>query len=513
VRETIAAYYLTPERPSVARTAVEVARRCHLAGLTPPHRNTVRDYIAEIAEERRVRRRYGRRAARERYAPEPGAFPAEELQGPLSVVQVDHTLLDVILVDDQTRQPIGRPWLTLAIDVSSRMVAGFYLALDPPSAASVGLCLAQAILPKEDWLRARELAFRWPVAGLPVTVHADNAKEFRGHMLTRACQEYGITLAWRPVKTPRYGAHVERLLGTTLGELHALPGTTFATARERDGYDAAGQAVFTLTELEAYIATFFLGVYHERVHRALETTPRRAYERGLVGDGTRPALGAPRLPSDPARLRLDFLPYVERPVRPDGVVVDGVHYYSDVLRRFIHARDPQHPRARVKRLFRRDPRDVSVLHFWDPDLKQYFRVPYRNLARPPLSLWELRAARRAARAAGRREVNEGAIFAAYTRLRALEESATRETATARRARQRRRLHDASRHDPSHDVSRAEATQTAQAVPAAGTHLTLIPPAPAPPSTSLPAAIIPFEIEELEPTPYWASRPPPPRRVP
>jgi len=507
VRETIDSYYLTRERPSVARTAIEVARRCHLARLRPPHRNTVRAYIAEIAEERRVQRRYGPRAARERYAPEPGAFPAEELQGPLSVVQIDHTKLDVIVVDDVTRGPVGRPWLTLAIDVFSRMVVGFYVALDPPSAASVGLCLAQAILPKEAWLRARGLDFPWPCAGLPVVVHADNAKEFRGHALGRACQEYGITLAWRLVKTPRYGAHVERLLGTTLGELHTLPGTTFSNPRERDDYDAEGKAVFTLSELELYLATFFLGVYHERVHRTLETTPRLAYERGLVGDGTRPALGAPRLPSDAPRLRLDFLPYVERPVRPDGVVVDGVHYYSDVLRRFIHAREPQRPYARVKLLFRRDPRDVSVLHFWDPDLKQYFRVPYRNLGRPPLSLWELRAARRAARAAGQREVNEAAIFAAYTCLRALEETATRETAKVRRARQRRRQHDAARSE-----SRAEPAPTVGPAPAAASpHLTLIPPASGLPTP--PAEIIPFEIEELGPTPYWASRPPPPRHVP
>jgi putative transposase len=27
-------------------------------------------------------------------------------------VQIDHTLLDIILVDDIDREPIGRPWLT-----------------------------------------------------------------------------------------------------------------------------------------------------------------------------------------------------------------------------------------------------------------------------------------------------------------------------------------------------------------------------------------------------------------
>ena len=36
---------------------------------------------------------------------------------PLELMQIDHTLADVIVVDEIDREPIGRPWLTLAIDV------------------------------------------------------------------------------------------------------------------------------------------------------------------------------------------------------------------------------------------------------------------------------------------------------------------------------------------------------------------------------------------------------------
>ncbi len=58
-------------------------------------------------------------------------------------LQMDHTLVDLILVDPVDRAPIGRPWITLAIDVFSRCVAGFHLSLEAPSATSVGLCLTQ----------------------------------------------------------------------------------------------------------------------------------------------------------------------------------------------------------------------------------------------------------------------------------------------------------------------------------------------------------------------------------
>ena len=45
----------------------------------------------------------------------------------------------VIVVDWVHRKPLQRPSLTLAIDVASRIVAGFYMTLEPPSVLSVAL--------------------------------------------------------------------------------------------------------------------------------------------------------------------------------------------------------------------------------------------------------------------------------------------------------------------------------------------------------------------------------------
>ncbi|WP_458249986.1 hypothetical protein [Citrobacter freundii] len=57
---------------------------------------------------------------------------------PLEQVQIDHTVIDLIVVDDRDRQPIGRPYLTLAIDVFTRCVLGMVVTLEAPSAVSVG---------------------------------------------------------------------------------------------------------------------------------------------------------------------------------------------------------------------------------------------------------------------------------------------------------------------------------------------------------------------------------------
>jgi putative transposase len=186
---TIEEFYLSGQKRSAQHTYHEVARRCRNAGLQRPHPNTVRNRIKALSDKEKLRRREGGKAVRGKYAPIQGAFPGADW--PLAVVQIDHTPVDLILVDEVHRRPVGRPWVTLAIDVCSRLVTGFSVSFDPPGALAVGLCLAHAILPKDTWLARYDIATPWPVWGVMDTVHADNAKEFRGSMLRKACEEYG----------------------------------------------------------------------------------------------------------------------------------------------------------------------------------------------------------------------------------------------------------------------------------------------------------------------------------
>ncbi len=236
IKASIDDVYLTPNRRPISRVCEDVRRRCANARLESPHPNTVRNRIAQLSESLQVGRRHGKKAAERAFSPIDGPFPGADW--PLAVVQIDHTKLDVILVDDHLRRPIGRPWITLAIDVFSRMVAGFYVSFDPPGALATGLCVAHAVLSKERWLAKHDLDVEWPVGGFPKMLHMDNAKEFRGSMLQRACAEYGIDISWRPVAKPHFGGHIERLLGTVAREMQALPGATFSNPRERGEYDS-----------------------------------------------------------------------------------------------------------------------------------------------------------------------------------------------------------------------------------------------------------------------------------
>lgn len=437
VKATVEDFYLNSQKRSSQKTCEEVIRRCRNAGVTPPHMNTVRNRIAQLSEEMKIERRISPKKAREKFSPIAGHFPGADF--PLAVIQIDHTPLDIVLVDDTHRRPVGRPWITLAIDVFSRMVAGFYISFDPPGALSTGLCVAHAILPKEKWLTRHDITTPWSCWGVMKKIHVDNAKEFRGNMLKRACEEYGIELDWRPVATPHYGGHIERLLGTLLTEIHSLPGTTFSNPRERGEYDSEAKAAMTLFELEKWLATYIVEVYHQRVHSALKMSPVKKYEQGIFGTKDQPGVGLPARTVEEERLRLDFMPYVERTVQGYGVVIDDVHYYSDVLRRFINAADPDDSRRKRQFIFKRDPRDISVVYFFDPELMQYSAIPYRDTSHPPISLWEFREVRRQLVTEGRELIDESLIFDAYERMRQQEEKAVRETKRVRRANQKRAM--------------------------------------------------------------------------
>ena len=289
-------YYLTKQQRSVRGVTTEIARLCRAQGIEPPHENTVRARVKAISERTRLKRRGHAKLAKDKFDARPGEFDAA--RHPLAIVQIDHTKLDISLVDSQDRLPIGRPWITLAFDVFSRMVTGFSISLDPPSAHTTGLAIAHSVLPKETWLANRGISHKWPVWGFPASIHLDNAKEFRGETLHRACEQYGIRKDFRPVAVPHYGGHIERMMGTLGAALHELPGTTFSNPKKRGDYDSDASAVMTLEELEAWIAEYVTGVYHAKLHKGIGTTPLARWTEAIFGDAKQPAYGVAARPVD-----------------------------------------------------------------------------------------------------------------------------------------------------------------------------------------------------------------------
>ena len=462
LQQAIDEYYLTDAKQSVKATWDYLDNLCQAGGVKTPHIGTLRKRIQWRERRAVVAAREGKYVAALRFDPNESQIP--DAKWPLAIVQMDHTELPVMIVDDINRRPINRPWVTFSIDVFSRVVPGMYLSLDHPSAMSAGMCVSHSILAKEKWLADRNADVEWPCWGVMGSLHMDNAKEFRGNMLRAGCEEYLIDVHLRPVKTPHYGAHIERLMGTVSEELKRVPGTTFSGPAEKGEYDSEGNAIMTLAELERWLV-YFLAKYHHRVHNGIGMSPLQKYKEGLLGTKTVPGRGLPARRLDEEKVRIDFMPFEERTIQDYGVLWD-VHYFSDVLRPWINACDPERPRAKRTFRFRRDPRDISQLYFFEPNAKHYFAIPFRDLSHPPISLWELREARRAAKRDGVRGADENVVFRYAMKMREEVAHAAVKTKSARRKQQKQTEHAKARQATKRELPKVSATPKPSAPPPA-----------------------------------------------
>ena len=157
----------------------EIEHRWTARQISSPSRKAVAGRLDALDPYEVMRRRKGAATARRTFGRIRGHL--EESQ-PLGLVQIDHTLADVMVVSTGDRRPLKRPWLTLAIDVATRMVTGFFISLEPPSALSVALALTRAVLPKDAFLQARGLDISWP------------SQAFRAHYTSTMQRSFGVSL-------------------------------------------------------------------------------------------------------------------------------------------------------------------------------------------------------------------------------------------------------------------------------------------------------------------------------
>ncbi len=410
--------YLTREKPPVSKLVREINGRLRRAGLKEVTATTVQRRIDSLPADLVLKRREGAKAARDAVGPHTCRY---EVEYPLDVIQIDHTLADVIVLDDIHRQPIGRPWLTLAVDIRTRMIFGFHATLRAPCECSVAYALEQGIRAKAAWLAARNIATPWPVSGMPRALHFDNAREFKARGFLWGCRRHGIETKPRPIKVPHVGGHIERLIGRLMGEVHLLPGTTFSDPRQRGEYDAEGRARITQSEFERWMALQIVGIYHASEHRHLLRPPVAVWDEAIA------ALPAHRRREPPPSndpLLLDFLPFRTPAVDGQTIQLFNLVYHDPILKHWQVRRE--------KPIVRYDKRDMSQVYVFDDAEDRYWPITLRDPVPGRMSFWEHQQARQALRAQGYREVNQKLIYDTILECRALVAEGERRTKQARR---------------------------------------------------------------------------------
>ncbi|WP_052742323.1 DDE-type integrase/transposase/recombinase [Pseudomonas frederiksbergensis] len=184
----------------------------------------------------------------------------------LERVECDSQMLDVLVVNKRG-QVIGRAWLTVLIDVTSRMIIGWDISINPP-------CI-------EKTLRALKQSLRsdLPCNGLATTYVMDNGSEFAGKKIGYIMQLLGARVIYCEPYTPDQKPHVERFFKTqNIQFAHHLSGTTFSAPEERGDYNSEKNATYTIVELQEGFSKF-LEIYHQNFHRSLNDSPLNTWNK------------------------------------------------------------------------------------------------------------------------------------------------------------------------------------------------------------------------------------------
>ena len=193
------------------------------------------------------------------------------------------------------------------------------------------------------------------------------ARNFTARISSRLAGTSASRSSIARVGQKHFGGHIERLIGTKMGAIQLLPGTTHGSVAARQGYDPQDSAVLTMKELEKWLTLEIVGKYHQTVHRSLLRPPIavwRDWEDKIPFE----------LPSDRLAFWISFLPSEVRSLQRDGIHLFHIRYWSDALRGDVgRAPDP----LTVKY----DPRDMSRV-FVRRMNGRWIEARYRDLRRP-----------------------------------------------------------------------------------------------------------------------------------
>ena len=328
-----------------------------------PSIRTLYRYFAKIEVFEKISLKIGKQAAEKLFRLVKNKVVTTHI---LERVEIDHTPLDLFLIDENTHLPLGRPTVTILIDHYSRMILGYYISYQNASTAAVMGALRHAILPKtpiHQAIPSLKVEHEWTCYGVPILIVLDNGLEFHSDALESVAFDLGICMQFCPKHEPRFKGTVERFLKTlNYSFASQLPGASFARWHLRGDYDPQKHAVLTLGEFTHIFEKWALDIYAQTKHRGINTTPWAKWHEGLRSYEL-------KLPMSVQDLQKRIGQVKTRSLRPEGILIKGIHYISDKLGQILRAHGKG---VKVRVMF--DPQDLGEIQVWAPDSEEPITV-------------------------------------------------------------------------------------------------------------------------------------------
>ncbi|MCP3471823.1 hypothetical protein NLM33_25145 [Bradyrhizobium sp. CCGUVB1N3] len=368
--------------------------------LHKPSDETVRAYINSAECYETVCRKFGKARADAQFAGNYHPIPASKL---LEVVLIDSTVLDTwCVLDDEFMLPLGRPTLTVAIDLFTRMILAVIITYEPPSLYTAMACLKRVNMSKED------INERWPTIvrssdgwGKPTTVVVDNELAQSGKSYQSACEDAKVHVKWAPVARPQYKAVIERFFLTLKKMLlDKLPGGIpyKPDVMRQLGIDPKEVATIPLSKLTELVNMCINDVYHYEPHSTIGMPPALAWEKSKQKH-KRPFIG------DIDFLDKAFGALETGVLTTSGIKFDNMEFHdpktTGALMDDLGGKAPRRKRRKSllsslnpQVMFKYNPANIEAISVWNELRKEYIRLP--NIAgegAAGLSIWHWRILR------------------------------------------------------------------------------------------------------------------------
>lgn len=186
---------------SKASISEEINNRCAKEDEDEISYSTISDLIDRIDEKAKVRLR-NLKLAKANYDEVSRGYADRDAMYPLDMIQIDHTQLDLQAIDPITGATM-RPWITLGIDVYSRMPWCLYVSFEPPSINVVRKAIQHGVFVK-NIKQELDTEMEWEAFGIPNVIYVDNGMDFKSSDIKRLVNEsLKSEIMHRPVRSPQ----------------------------------------------------------------------------------------------------------------------------------------------------------------------------------------------------------------------------------------------------------------------------------------------------------------------
>lgn len=323
--------------------------------------SSFRRRLLDVDPYRRDVLRYGAVYARNRWR---YSLKGTHASRALQRLEVDHTILDVVVISDTSGMPLGRPVITIIVDAYSGYLVGFYISFAGAGLAAVLNAMKIGLMPKDDFTaNAPFLKESWLGYGVGESYGIDNGLEFHSPQFVSAAIELNTDVNYCAVRQPWLKPNVERYF-RDLGYNLPQSGRVLKPVANSLPLNPRDTARITFSDLCKGLLKYFVDVHPLKINSRTLERPFDLFKESF--EKTPP----PQLPTNFEKLGLIAAHRKVLTVGNEGIVMPGLRFNSTDLQ--MTRRQIQ---STYKTAIKFDPEDLGYVYVQHPTSLEWMYVP------------------------------------------------------------------------------------------------------------------------------------------